>query len=137
MEQQPPAGPLGTGVAVTHILVVADPASSRDFWVDVLGAEPYREYGGTSVVLRLAGSWLLLVCGWLTARRPMRRCGHGAPRSLPRRMTGARRSAASCETPTATWWRSASQRALDCGYERVQALEMAGRTRIMSGQLVR
>ena len=63
MKQQPPAGPLGTDVAVTHILVVADPASSRDFWVDVLGAEPYREYGGTSVVLRLAGSWLLLVSG--------------------------------------------------------------------------
>ena len=35
MTQQPPAGPLGTGVAVTHILVVADPARSRDFWVDV------------------------------------------------------------------------------------------------------
>lgn len=63
MEHQPPAGPLGTGVAVTHILVVADPASSRDFWVNVLGAELYREYGGTSVVLRLAGSWLLLVSG--------------------------------------------------------------------------
>ena len=57
------AGPLGADVAVTHILVVADPARSRDFWVDVLGAEPYREYGGTSVVLRFAGSWLLLVSG--------------------------------------------------------------------------
>ena len=43
-------GPLGADVAVTHILVVADPAASGDFWVDVLGAEPYREYGGTSVV---------------------------------------------------------------------------------------
>ena len=39
MKQQPPAGPLGSGVAVTHILVVADPARSRDFWVDVLGAD--------------------------------------------------------------------------------------------------
>jgi catechol 2,3-dioxygenase-like lactoylglutathione lyase family enzyme len=58
---QPPAGPLGADVAVTHILVVADPARSRDFWVDVLGAELYREYGGTSVVLRFAGTWLLLV----------------------------------------------------------------------------
>jgi catechol 2,3-dioxygenase-like lactoylglutathione lyase family enzyme len=57
------AGPLGADVAVTHILVVADPARSRDFWVDVLGAEPYREYGGTSVVLRFAGNWLLLVSG--------------------------------------------------------------------------
>ena len=52
------SGPLGADVAVTHILVVADPAASRDFWVDVLGAELYREYGGTSVVLRFAGTWL-------------------------------------------------------------------------------
>jgi catechol 2,3-dioxygenase-like lactoylglutathione lyase family enzyme len=63
MEQQPSTGPLGAGVAVTHILVVADPARARDFWVDVLGAELYREYGGTSVVLRFAGTWLLLVSG--------------------------------------------------------------------------
>ena len=63
MSQQPSAGPLGAGIAVTHILVVADPTRSRDFWVDVLGAELYREYGGTSVVLRFAGTWLLLVSG--------------------------------------------------------------------------
>ena len=54
-ERQPSAGPLGNDVAVTHILVVADPSRARDFWVDVLGAELYREYGGTSVVLRFAG----------------------------------------------------------------------------------
>jgi catechol 2,3-dioxygenase-like lactoylglutathione lyase family enzyme len=63
MEQQPAAGPLGADVAVTHILVVGDPARSQDFWVNVLGAELYREYGGTSVVLRFAGTWLLLVSG--------------------------------------------------------------------------
>lgn len=63
MTEQSPAGPLGADVAVTHILVVADPARSRDFWVDVLGAEVYREYGGTSVVLRFACTWLLLVSG--------------------------------------------------------------------------
>ena len=63
MTQQAAGGPLGTDVAVTHILVVADPARSRDFWVDVLGAEVYREYGGTSVVLSFAGTWLLLVSG--------------------------------------------------------------------------
>ncbi|HSS89663.1 MAG TPA: VOC family protein [Streptosporangiaceae bacterium] len=62
-QQQQQAGPLGPDVAVTHILVVADPARSRDFWVNVLGAELYREYGGTSVVLRFAGTWLLLVTG--------------------------------------------------------------------------
>jgi len=58
-----PVSPWATDVAVTHILVVADPGRSRDFWVDVLGAELYREYGGTSVVLRFAGTWLLLVTG--------------------------------------------------------------------------
>jgi catechol 2,3-dioxygenase-like lactoylglutathione lyase family enzyme len=63
LEHPPPAGPLGAEIAVTHILVVTDPARSRDFWVDVLGAELYREYGGTSVVLRFAGTWLLLVSG--------------------------------------------------------------------------
>jgi catechol 2,3-dioxygenase-like lactoylglutathione lyase family enzyme len=57
------SGPLGADVAVTHILVVADPVLSRDFWIDVLGAELYRGYGGTSVVLKLAGTWLLLVSG--------------------------------------------------------------------------
>jgi catechol 2,3-dioxygenase-like lactoylglutathione lyase family enzyme len=51
------SGPLGADVAVTHILVVGDPARSRDFWVDALGAELYREYGGTSVVLRFAATW--------------------------------------------------------------------------------
>jgi catechol 2,3-dioxygenase-like lactoylglutathione lyase family enzyme len=62
MEQQA-TGPLGADVAVTHILVASDPARSRDFWVKVLGAELSREYGGTSVVLRFAGTWLLLVSG--------------------------------------------------------------------------
>ncbi len=63
MEQQPLVSPFGDDVAVTQILVVTDPAHSRDFWVDVLGAELYREYGGTSVVLRFAGTWVLLVTG--------------------------------------------------------------------------
>jgi hypothetical protein len=45
MTQQPAASPFGADVAVTQILVVADPARSRDFWVEVLGADLYREYG--------------------------------------------------------------------------------------------
>ena len=45
---------------LTHILVVADPARSRRWYEDVLGAEVYRAYD-TSVVLRFAGAWLLLV----------------------------------------------------------------------------
>ena len=51
------------GMELTHILVVEDAARARDFYVDVLGAELYREYGGTSVVLRVFGTWLLLVTG--------------------------------------------------------------------------
>ena len=49
-------------LALTHILVVADPARSREWYTAVLGAELYREYG-SSVVLRFAGGWLLLVEG--------------------------------------------------------------------------
>jgi catechol 2,3-dioxygenase-like lactoylglutathione lyase family enzyme len=50
-------------MALTHLLVVRDLERSRAFYRDVLGAEVYREYGGTSVVLRFLGTWLLLVTG--------------------------------------------------------------------------
>ena len=50
------------GTALTHILVVADPARSRPWYTDVLGAAVEREYG-SSVVLKFAESWLLLVEG--------------------------------------------------------------------------
>ena len=48
---------------MTSILVVSDIARSRAFYEDVLGAEVYREYGGSSCVLRFLGNWLLLVTG--------------------------------------------------------------------------
>jgi catechol 2,3-dioxygenase-like lactoylglutathione lyase family enzyme len=51
------------GMALTHLLVVGDLERSRAFYRDVLEAEVYREYGGTSVVLRFLGTWLLLVTG--------------------------------------------------------------------------
>ena len=51
------------GMELTHLLVVGDLARARAFYVDVLGAELYREYGGTSAVLRFLGTWLLLVTG--------------------------------------------------------------------------
>lgn len=51
------------GMELTHLLVVSDLERARDFYREVLGAEPYREYGGTSVVLRFLGTWLLLVTG--------------------------------------------------------------------------
>lgn len=48
---------------VTHLLVVSDLARSVPFYRDVLGAELYREYGGTSAVFKLLGNWLLVVTG--------------------------------------------------------------------------
>lgn len=53
----------GEGVELTQLLVVSNIDRSRTFYQDVLGAELYREYGGTSCVLRFQGVWLLLVTG--------------------------------------------------------------------------
>ena len=53
------------GMELTHILVCSDPDRSRAFYVDVLGAELYRQYG-TSVVLRFLGNW----CSWSRAAPP-------------------------------------------------------------------
>jgi catechol 2,3-dioxygenase-like lactoylglutathione lyase family enzyme len=47
----------------TLLLVVSDIGRSKAFYSDVLGAEIHREYGGTSVVLRFLGIWILLVTG--------------------------------------------------------------------------
>ena len=52
-----------TASAMTHLMVVSDATASRDWYVDVLDARVHGEYGGTSVVLELVGSWLLLVTG--------------------------------------------------------------------------
>jgi len=52
-----------SAAALTHMLVVSDPFASRDWYVEVLEATVHGEYGGTSVVLELIGSWLLLVSG--------------------------------------------------------------------------
>ena len=51
------------GMALTHILVVSDLAKSKAFYQDVLGAEVYREYGGSSCVLKFNEAWLLIVTG--------------------------------------------------------------------------
>jgi catechol 2,3-dioxygenase-like lactoylglutathione lyase family enzyme len=48
---------------LTKLFVVSDVERSRDWYTKVLGATLYREYGGTSCVLQLLGSWLLLVTG--------------------------------------------------------------------------
>ena len=55
--------PTEWGSALTHILVVQDLSRATAFYRDVIGAEVEREYGGTSCVLRLMDTWLLLVTG--------------------------------------------------------------------------
>ncbi len=59
MKDQFPTGDM----AITHILVVSDMSKSKDFYERILGAEVYREYGGTSCVLSFLKSWILLVTG--------------------------------------------------------------------------
>ncbi len=51
------------GVQLTQLLVVSDIDRARRFYRDVLGAELHREYGGTSLVFRFQGCWLLVVTG--------------------------------------------------------------------------
>jgi len=46
---------------LTTILVVSDMEKSRKFYLDILKAELFREYGGDSMVLKFLGSWVLLV----------------------------------------------------------------------------
>ena len=53
----------GPDMALTHILVVADIDRSTAWYRDVLGADLFREYGGTSAVFSFNGAWLLLVTG--------------------------------------------------------------------------
>lgn len=50
-------------VELTQLLVVSDVDRAVVFYRDVLGADLYREYGGTSAVFRFQGAWLLLVTG--------------------------------------------------------------------------
>jgi catechol 2,3-dioxygenase-like lactoylglutathione lyase family enzyme len=51
------------GVELTRLLVVSDLGRSREWYQQVLGATVDRDYAGSSCVLRLLGSWLLLVTG--------------------------------------------------------------------------
>ncbi len=50
-------------MALTHVLVVSDFQASVSWYRDVLGANLFREYGGTSAVFDFNGSWLLVVIG--------------------------------------------------------------------------
>ena len=46
---------------LTRLLVVSDIERSTSWYRDVLGATVEREYGGTSLVLRFLGSWVVAV----------------------------------------------------------------------------
>ena len=46
---------------ITTILVVSDIRKSKAFYIDLLGADLFSEYGGTSVVLSFLKKWFLLV----------------------------------------------------------------------------
>ncbi len=46
---------------LTTILVVSNMAKAKDFYVNILGAIVFREYGENSVVLDFLGNWILLV----------------------------------------------------------------------------
>ena len=61
---------------LTRLLVVTDLARSVAWYREILGADLVGEYGGTSAVFRLVGSWLLLVTGGEpTADKPTVRMG--------------------------------------------------------------
>jgi catechol 2,3-dioxygenase-like lactoylglutathione lyase family enzyme len=78
-------GGFQAGAQLTHMLVVADLARSVGFYRDVVGASVQREYGETSAVLRLGGSWLLLVTGG--GPTPERPSVTFAPTDLPNRVS--------------------------------------------------
>lgn len=44
------------GMELTHILVVDDLERARRWYEDVLGASPYREYGGAALPRQLAAA---------------------------------------------------------------------------------
>ncbi len=51
------------GMILSHLLVVDDLARAQRWYEDVLGADLYRTYGGTTAVFDFQGAWLVLVTG--------------------------------------------------------------------------
>ena len=49
------------GIVLTHFIVSADVARSRDFYVDVLGGTPVME--GEPTIVKLANSWIIINVG--------------------------------------------------------------------------
>jgi len=59
-EVNQPRDPFGDST-LTTILVISDMAQSKVFYVDRLGAQIHRAYGGDSLVIKLLDHWLVLV----------------------------------------------------------------------------
>ncbi len=49
------------GSELSIILVVSDIEKTKEFYINKLGAELFREYGGTTLVCKFLGMWLVLV----------------------------------------------------------------------------
>lgn len=49
------------GMEISHILVSKDLKKSKEFYINILGAELFREYGGTTLVLKLLNNWFVIV----------------------------------------------------------------------------
>jgi hypothetical protein len=116
------------GFVLTHFIVAADVARSRDFYTGVLGGTVVLD--GEPTIVKLANGWVIINVGggptddkpevvletpsdptgpapsstsaWPTSRRPTANGAHVGPGSSPRPRTTAGRSAATCVTPTAT-----------------------------------
>jgi len=116
------------GFVITHVLVVADPDRSRDFYQSLLGGQVLLERD--PVIIKVANTWLTLVtgggptddkpgvslgtpaepglpagsstCAWPTSHGPIRSGRPRAPSFSPNpKITGAR-SVPTSATPTAT-----------------------------------
>lgn len=46
--------------ALTTFLVVSDMEKAKAFYLEILGAALFREYGGDSMVIEFLGNWLLI-----------------------------------------------------------------------------
>src|SRR5829696_231933 len=116
------------GFVVTHFIVAADVARSRDFYTGVLGGTVVLD--GEPTIVKLANSWVIInlggdrpmtsprscwnhrpiplgpvpssTSGWPTSRPATRSGAREGPSSSPPPSSTPARSAATCATPTGT-----------------------------------
>ena len=116
------------GFVVTHFIVAADVARSRDFYTGVLGGKVVLD--GEPTIVKLANGWVIInpvedrpmtnprscwnhrpiplgpapssTSGWPISRPATRSGARGGLSSSPHPRSTAGRSAATCATPTGT-----------------------------------